>query len=368
MLGRKADSLVTRFRTTRLRLGTAAGLLGGAALTGVLCLAQWPLSSRASAEDEPGAQAEPGEASRLERLVEQLGHDRFEERERATSRLIDAGDAAVPFLEGGARSRDPEISWRSKDILDQLGHGKERNRARDEARADDERPAPWPDDRWPAGRRHLTEEFARRMEEGRRAMDESLARMHDGWFDRDVLREIEQMTERLHRRFDRGPGGFDDPRSRAGLEERVERLLEEFGGEDMPAHDRRWRWDAEIWENGRKVFEEHRQSDAGDAPRLGIAVESVHPALRAQLSLEAGTGAVVSEVHPEGRAARAGFERYDVLLSFDGTKVDGVDALRELVRAAEARDGVRAEIVRRGERRTLAVNMTESDDEGVEKK
>ena len=84
---------------------------------------------------------------------------------------------------------------------------------------------------------------------------------------------------------------------------------------------------------------------------LGAWVEPASAVVRAQLGLPEGQGCFLQAVEPEGWAAGAGLERYDVVLWAGGTPVQdaaGLDAAH-----AAATDTLRLEIIRRGERRVI---------------
>jgi hypothetical protein len=67
--------------------------------------------------DEPGGQA-AGKETR--RLVEQLGSERFDDREAATQQLSKLGKAALPSLKEAARSPDAEVRRRARQLVEQL--------------------------------------------------------------------------------------------------------------------------------------------------------------------------------------------------------------------------------------------------------
>ncbi len=52
--------------------------------------------------------------------IEQLGSDRFTERELATRRLVEVGRPAIPDVVDAVGHRDPEIRTRSVVVLQQL--------------------------------------------------------------------------------------------------------------------------------------------------------------------------------------------------------------------------------------------------------
>ena len=76
-------------------------------LAGLLLLAEWP-----------AAAAEAGRpADEVARLIKQLGHAEFAQREAAERRLIEIGEPAIPALEKAARGDDPEVATRAGRAL-----------------------------------------------------------------------------------------------------------------------------------------------------------------------------------------------------------------------------------------------------------
>lgn len=68
---------------------------------------------------EPGA-ADESIAKKVATLVEQLGDDEWDSREKATRELIAVGRPAVARLSEAAQSPDAEIKWRATHILKQI--------------------------------------------------------------------------------------------------------------------------------------------------------------------------------------------------------------------------------------------------------
>ncbi len=63
------------------------------------------------------------ELARILKLIEQLGHDSWEVRERATKELIEIGDPAIDYLvKAMEKSNDAEVIWRVNIILQELGY------------------------------------------------------------------------------------------------------------------------------------------------------------------------------------------------------------------------------------------------------
>lgn len=89
------------------------------------------------------------------------------------------------------------------------------------------------------------------------------------------------------------------------------------------------------------------EAQPDEIEKLGLAVIDIDPGVRAELGMEEGGGALVSEV--SGGAARdAGIRRGDIVLMFDGTEVEGARHLRELIDDAKGKRTV-AVLVRRGD-------------------
>src|ERR1700731_2716790 len=63
-----------------------------------------------------GVSADVGDAE-IARLVKQLGHDEFEKREAATTRLKEIGEPALDALHKAVTSKDAEVRRRAEDIV-----------------------------------------------------------------------------------------------------------------------------------------------------------------------------------------------------------------------------------------------------------
>jgi hypothetical protein len=62
----------------------------------------------------------PKATDRMRTLIGELGHADYARREQATQALIALGEPALPSVEEAARSDDPEVRCRARDILDAL--------------------------------------------------------------------------------------------------------------------------------------------------------------------------------------------------------------------------------------------------------
>jgi hypothetical protein len=80
----------------------------------ILALAVITMAIRA---DEPGSEARDKETRRL---VDQLGSERFEDREEATQQLAKLGQAALPGLKQASKSPDTEVRRRALQLVQQI--------------------------------------------------------------------------------------------------------------------------------------------------------------------------------------------------------------------------------------------------------
>jgi serine protease Do len=113
------------------------------------------------------------------------------------------------------------------------------------------------------------------------------------------------------------------------------------------------------------VIDQLRQT--GDVQRawLGVRIQSVTPELAEGLRLEDPRGALVASVSDGGPAASSGIRQGDVILRFDGRTVEEMRELPRMV--AETRIGKAVDVViwRKGERRTVQVELGKLQDEKV---
>ncbi len=64
--------------------------------------------------------AAPPSSAQIATWILQLGHDSFQVREQATARLLQADEDAEPALILAARSADPEVARRARDLLERI--------------------------------------------------------------------------------------------------------------------------------------------------------------------------------------------------------------------------------------------------------
>ncbi|MGD0107454.1 MAG: trypsin-like peptidase domain-containing protein [Rhodopila sp.] len=96
--------------------------------------------------------------------------------------------------------------------------------------------------------------------------------------------------------------------------------------------------------------------------RLGLSAQTVPISTRVRRfhGLEQMTGVMISEILPDGPGQRGGLQTGDVLVSFDGVPVTGVDDLHRALTAERAGVEVRLRFLRRTELQTLLVTPRET--------
>ena len=99
-----------------------------------------------------------------------------------------------------------------------------------------------------------------------------------------------------------------------------------------------------------------QEADVPSPYWIGLSGGPVSPELRAQLDLPAGQGVIVREVVPDSPAAKAGLEKYDVLLRAGDQDLGAMQPLVELVvTTGKAGKPLSLELLRKGARRTVVV-------------
>lgn len=271
---------------------TCAALLFGAATLPVV----------ASAQDRP-AQGAAERDARIAELVRKLGAPDFEAREQAQRELEAIGAPALRALEAATKSEDPEVASRATEAVARIRQGRtaERSGPQVEERRPDPRRAP---------------EMPPLPSVG------------------DLFKELEDQLppefSDMFRELFRGRQPGQDERD--GVEER------------RPGQPR-----VRVWTFPQQ---DERQATPGTPfdRALGAQVGPTGAALRAQLDLPDGEGLVVNQLDPEGRAAKAGIQLYDVIVGVDGRSVRTPRDLQPLLRA-----GAKVELYRKAQLQKLDV-------------
>jgi serine protease Do len=92
---------------------------------------------------------------------------------------------------------------------------------------------------------------------------------------------------------------------------------------------------------------------------LGVVIQDVTPDLARSFDLERPEGALVSEAMADGPAAHAGIERGDVIVEYNGTKIDHLHGLPSLVADTPVGKKVEVVVLRGGKKKTFDVTVGE---------
>ncbi len=93
---------------------------------------------------------------------------------------------------------------------------------------------------------------------------------------------------------------------------------------------------------------------------IGVFSKPADDALRAQLDLPEGVGLVLEDVSEDSPAAKAGLQKYDLLISADGNELKSMSDLVKAVKEAGENDrAIQFQLVRRGKEMTIEVKPIE---------
>jgi serine protease Do len=92
---------------------------------------------------------------------------------------------------------------------------------------------------------------------------------------------------------------------------------------------------------------------------LGVYIQAIDEDTAELLGLKDRKGALVSKVEPGAPADRAGIERGDVIVEFDGKTVDEMDQLPRIVAATPVGSKVEMKALRKGKKKSFSVELGE---------
>jgi len=96
---------------------------------------------------------------------------------------------------------------------------------------------------------------------------------------------------------------------------------------------------------------------------IGVSIQPLDTDIARSLGLEEPRGALVATLVPDGPAARAGIQQGDVILTYDGQRIEDSRDLTQRVGATPIGRTSRVEILRNGQRRTLNLRLAERPSE-----
>lgn len=105
--------------------------------------------------------------------------------------------------------------------------------------------------------------------------------------------------------------------------------------------------------------------DGGKVVRgwLGVYVQKLTPELASSLGLDEDEGALVSDVTPGSPAEKAGIKRGDVIVEFDGKKIDDISDLTTLAAVTSPGTEVDVKLIQDGKQKDLKLKLDEFPDD-----
>ncbi len=104
--------------------------------------------------------------------------------------------------------------------------------------------------------------------------------------------------------------------------------------------------------------------ESGEGGYLGVYLEEVTPERTKELGLKEERGAVVMKVVSDSPAEKSGLKENDVIVSFNGRRVDSVRELQRILNETPAERSVQIEVIRAGSRQTLATSLAKRSMQG----
>lgn len=380
-------------------------------LAGALCGA---LSLPLLAQEAP-PKAEQGSVEQIQRLIEQLGAESYQERKAAEKALRGLGSPAEGALGQAADEHpDPEVRWRARRLLrsqaepaprglKRRSEGEPVRRARTRDRTEPRRL--FGEDELPFGRLRIQglEDLEQQLEEMRARMDDLRSQFESGG---TLIEMGEGLGESTNLQI--GPDGvrlelkskgedgatdtevFEAPdveTFREKYPEQAEQYLGQGGapgdafamprlqirglGEDFPrlrlspGESRTFRLNP----GGQLRLMEPPQAMANPlpaGPRLGIFIQPLAPEVGEFLGLEPGQGLSVREVQEGSLADAIDIQPRDVVLQIDERKIFGVADVAEALREAGSGNEVTVLVSRRGAQLELRGTVPEIEVEGAD--
>ncbi len=97
---------------------------------------------------------------------------------------------------------------------------------------------------------------------------------------------------------------------------------------------------------------------------LGVMIQKITPELKEKLGLKDEKGALVADVTRGGPADKAGIKRGDVIISFDGKKIEEMNDLPYIVASTPVNKVVTVEVIRKGKNKKFRVKIGRLKEEG----
>lgn len=99
---------------------------------------------------------------------------------------------------------------------------------------------------------------------------------------------------------------------------------------------------------------------------IGVTIQELTPELAQQFGLKTSEGALISDVAKGSPAQKAGIQRGDIIIEFDGKRVTDVGVLRNMVAQSRVGEEVAVKLLRQDKELAASVAITELPSEGTE--
>ncbi len=114
------------------------------------------------------------------------------------------------------------------------------------------------------------------------------------------------------------------------------------------------------------VIEQLRKYGRTKRGWLGVRIQAVSDDIAEGLGLDEARGALVADITPDSPAAKAGLKTGDVILEFDGKKIQAMRELPRIVANTQIGKTVDVVVLRKGKRKTLKVTIAELEENEAE--
>jgi serine protease Do len=98
---------------------------------------------------------------------------------------------------------------------------------------------------------------------------------------------------------------------------------------------------------------------------LGVGIQEITPDLAKAFKVKEQRGALVSDVNEHGPALKAGVQRGDVIVEFDGRQVQSVSELRNRVAATTVGANVKMKVMRDGQEKMVTIHIAERPSDAI---
>jgi serine protease Do len=96
---------------------------------------------------------------------------------------------------------------------------------------------------------------------------------------------------------------------------------------------------------------------------LGVMIQKITPELKQKLDLKDEKGALVADVTPGGPAEKAGIQRGDVIVNFNGKEIKEMSELPYVVASTPVGKSVNVQVFRKGQKKSFEIKIAELKDE-----